>query len=239
MSKMNSAGIYVITNAVNGKVYVGSAVNIPGRWRVHKSDLRRGVHHSSHLQAAWNKYGDAAFTFSVLERVFDPADLLQAEDKWIARLGATARDKGYNICLRAGSQLGLKHSAEARQKMSAAGKGRAKTQEHQEAINRALRGRRLSEECKAKLAASQSGKKHSDEARQKMRDARSDMKSTMSPESFERMAKANLGRKFSDEHRAKISAALSRRVTKDETRLKISEARTKAEAAKRAARDAP
>ena len=31
MSKMNSAGIYVITNAVNGKVYVGSAVNIPGR----------------------------------------------------------------------------------------------------------------------------------------------------------------------------------------------------------------
>ena len=125
MSKMNSAGIYVITNAVNGKVYVGSAVNIPGRWRVHKSDLRRGVHHSSHLQAAWNKYGDAAFTFSVLELVFNPADILQAEDKWIARLGATARDKGYNICLRAGSQLGLKHSAEARQKMSAAGKGRA------------------------------------------------------------------------------------------------------------------
>ena len=238
MNKAAKSGIYAITNTANGKVYVGSAVNIPGRWRVHLSHLRRGVHHSRHLQLAWNRYGEAAFAFSVLEYVPDAVALLDEEDKWIARLCAIQPESGYNICLKAGSQLGLKHSREARQKMSAAGKGRVKSKEHQEAISIALQGRHLSEECKAKLAASQTGRKHSDEARRKMREARADMKSTMSPESFERMAKANLGRKFPDEHRAKISAALSRRVIKDETRAKISDARKKAEAAKRAARSA-
>ena len=236
MTRAVKSGIYAITNGVNSKVYVGSAVNIAGRWRAHMSQLRRGTHHSGHLQAAWIKYGEAAFSFSVLEYVTDQSCLLREEDKWIAIFRAADHDKGYNICPKAGSQLGTKRSRESKEKMSASAKGRVKSEAHQEAINRALRGRRLGEECKAKLSASQTGRKHTDEARQKMREARSDMKNTMSPESFERMAKANLGRKFSDEHRARISAALGSRVMKDETRLKISEARKKAEAAKREAK---
>ena len=38
MNKATRSGIYAITNTANGKVYVGSAVNIHGRWRVHLSD---------------------------------------------------------------------------------------------------------------------------------------------------------------------------------------------------------
>lgn len=238
MAKTTRSGIYAITNTVNGKVYVGSAVNIASRWRAHLSQLRRGTHHSGHLQAAWIKYGETAFSFTVLEYVPDQSCLLREEDKWISIFKSADHGNGYNICPKAGSQLGAGRSRESKEKMSASAKGRVKSADHQEAINRALRGRRLSEECKAKLSISQIGRKHTDEARQKMREARSDMKNTMSPESFERMSKANLGRKFSDEHRARISAALGRRVMKDETRLKISEARKKAEAAKREAKAA-
>ena len=49
---MNAAGIYAIENKVNGKVYVGSAVDLG--------------HHSLKLQRAWDKHGAASFAFAPL-----------------------------------------------------------------------------------------------------------------------------------------------------------------------------
>jgi group I intron endonuclease len=60
------SGIYVIRNLVNGKRYIGSSVDIFARWRQHRHALKRGTHHSSHLQNAWRKYGSEAFRFEVL-----------------------------------------------------------------------------------------------------------------------------------------------------------------------------
>jgi hypothetical protein len=62
-------GIYSITNTVNGHRYVGASVDMCKRWGHHKMRLRRGQHHSGHLQHAWNKHGDAAFVFEGLEKV--------------------------------------------------------------------------------------------------------------------------------------------------------------------------
>ena len=59
------SGIYLIENTVNGKVYVGSAVNFNERFRVHNYYLSRGSHHSPKLQYAWNKYGEKSFTFKI------------------------------------------------------------------------------------------------------------------------------------------------------------------------------
>lgn len=60
------AGIYAIECKPNGKIYIGQAVHIRGRWSEHASELRAGIHGNSHLQRAWNKYGgEAAFNFSV------------------------------------------------------------------------------------------------------------------------------------------------------------------------------
>ena len=61
------SGIYQIRNLVNGKVYVGSAVNLQHRRREHRSDLRNGNHHSIKLQRAYNKYGESSFAFEILE----------------------------------------------------------------------------------------------------------------------------------------------------------------------------
>lgn len=60
-------GIYAITNAVSGTVYIGQAVNIRKRWEVHRCTLEKGKHRNNYLQRAWIKYGPHSFQFSVLE----------------------------------------------------------------------------------------------------------------------------------------------------------------------------
>ncbi len=236
MKKSPESGIYCITNKANGKVYVGSAVNIRARWRGHLSDLRKGRHHSRYLQAAWWKYGDHSFEFSVLEIVADVSRLLDAEDRWIASADAANRERGYNLCKKAGSQLGMKHSDAARKRMSIAHCGRVKSPEHQDAINKALAGRKLSSDHIKKIVATQNGRKVSDATRQKMRDAHANPKDVLSPESYERMVTANIGREFTKEHRAKIGEANRLRTLSAETRAKISASRKRNEQMKREAK---
>lgn len=80
---MEAQVIYKIINAVNNKFYVGSTVNTAKRFRNHKSRLQRGVHHCRHLQAAWNKYGEAAFLFVVVETIPEGQSLFEAENRWL------------------------------------------------------------------------------------------------------------------------------------------------------------
>ena len=60
-------GIYSITNSGNGKRYIGQSIDIEKRWREHRWHLRANKHKNNHLQNAWNKYGETAFVFEVLE----------------------------------------------------------------------------------------------------------------------------------------------------------------------------
>lgn len=113
---MAESGIYEIVNLVNGKRYVGSAVDTRKRWQDHRSYLRRGAHHCHILQKAWRKYGEAAFEFRVLE-ICDPSELIVREQAAIDILKPE-----YNICPLAGSSRGVRHTAEARANMSAAQK---------------------------------------------------------------------------------------------------------------------
>lgn len=65
----NEGGIYKITNVKNGKIYIGSAKNFKKRAYQHVSSLRNQRHQNKHLQASWNKWGEDAFLFEVLEVV--------------------------------------------------------------------------------------------------------------------------------------------------------------------------
>jgi group I intron endonuclease len=88
-------GIYKIINIINSKFYVGSAVDLKRRKTRHFSELRGNKHNNRHLQAAWNKYGEQAFVFVVLEEVAADADLLTAENVWLhAHVG---QENCYNI----------------------------------------------------------------------------------------------------------------------------------------------
>lgn len=117
-----ASGIYCITNTVNGKVYIGSAIRVKNRFRQHRSDLRLGRHGNEKLQRAWNKYGPQAFDLKVIEPVLFPEDLIAREQYWIDHLNSVA--SGYNILPQAGSRLGSVTSDESKAKMSLAKKGR-------------------------------------------------------------------------------------------------------------------
>ena len=61
------SGIYIITNIVNGKSYIGSSLDYLQRIRQHKYSLRKGTHYNNHLQSSFNKYTERNFTFNLLE----------------------------------------------------------------------------------------------------------------------------------------------------------------------------
>lgn len=116
-----TTGVYVIRNLVNGKVYVGSTCStFQSRWADHRKSLRGKFHANRHLQRAWDKYGEAAFEFSVLEECPVEKDrLLALEQYYIDLLKASNRLYGYNICPTAGSVLGLIRSDETKEKDAA------------------------------------------------------------------------------------------------------------------------
>ena len=60
-------GIYIITNLLNGKRYVGSSKNLYNRLHEHVHNLNNNKAHNKHLQASWNKYGEDAFHYGILE----------------------------------------------------------------------------------------------------------------------------------------------------------------------------
>jgi group I intron endonuclease len=61
--------IYAITHLASGRCYIGSCLHPKRRWIEHRSDLKCQRHHCSYLQRAWNKYGAAAFAFSILSNL--------------------------------------------------------------------------------------------------------------------------------------------------------------------------
>lgn len=82
--------IYYIECSGNGLVYVGSTIRRASqRYNEHLHYLRNGNHHSSYLQRAFNKYGEAAFSQTVVEKVEDNNFLLAREQFHIWRFDKT------------------------------------------------------------------------------------------------------------------------------------------------------
>ncbi|MQR85935.1 hypothetical protein GFV16_08395 [Bacillus megaterium] len=51
----NKAGIYVLENVKNNKVYIGCSLDLRARIATHRSLLLSGKHHSREIQSAFNK----------------------------------------------------------------------------------------------------------------------------------------------------------------------------------------
>lgn len=112
---MNLKGVYKITNTVNDKFYIGSASSDGGfrkRWNEHKSGLRNNRHPNKYLQQSWNKYGEDAFEFEIIEVVYDDI-ILGREQYYIDSL-----EPQYNLCKIAGNTKGRKLSDEQKKLLS-------------------------------------------------------------------------------------------------------------------------
>jgi group I intron endonuclease len=119
--KGRMTGIYYIQNMVNGKLYIGSAINIIDRWRLHKGRLRNGNHHNKHLQLSWDNYGENSFIFGVIETIENNEILLEREQYWIDQNGVCDRERGYNAAPVAGGMLGFRHSEETKARLREVG----------------------------------------------------------------------------------------------------------------------
>lgn len=133
---MNS-GIYQIRNIINDKRYIGSAKDFSKRKSLHFRTLIKQKHRNRHLQNAWNKYGENAFVFEIIEYC-EPDQLLVREqwyfDNW---------NPEYNIYKTAGSGLGHKM-----------------TEEMKKFLSKLWTGRIISLEQKLKLSISNSGERN-------------------------------------------------------------------------------
>lgn len=197
--------VYQITCSVNGKFYIGSTVNKAQRWGRHRRELRRGIHKNRNMQASWNKYGEAAFVFVVVEELTDPVQLMAAEQRRLDKVVGDPQCFNHNKFAdapwrgKSGAETpmyGRKASPETLAKMSAA-------------ASVFLLGRPVSEETRAKIAASNKAYPHTENRH--------------TPEAKAKIAEAGRGRPQSLQTRAKRSATMQGHEVSTLTRLKISQ----------------
>lgn len=196
-SVMVTSGVYQIENQANGNCYVGSALNLRRRWSQHLTRLRHNGHCNQHLQRAFDKYGENAFAFSVLQAVEDRGQLIAREQHFIDIV-----QPEYNIAPVAGSALGRPCSPETRRKLSEAlsgerhpNYGRAFSEAHCRNLAEAQKGRPCTAEMRKKISDSLKGQAFSEERRAKISEA---LRGERNP---------NYGKCLTEEHRRNISIA--------------------------------
>ncbi|MBI5792666.1 MAG: GIY-YIG nuclease family protein [Rhodocyclales bacterium] len=189
--------VYKIVHRATGRCYVGSSVDHERRWRRHREDLQGDRHHNTALLRAWKKYGPEAFDFEVLEEC-SAGRLRERERYWINELAPA-----YNSlsCVDDGI---LRHSDEARRKMSEA-------QRRRWADRRKLGTDKLSAQHRARIAAAHIGIRPSEEARQKMSEAALRRgPPELSQEARRRSAEKQRGKVLSEQHRSRLQEARQR-----------------------------
>lgn len=152
--------IYIATNMVNGKQYVGQTINsLKLRKKQHINNALNGNSDNNYLHNAIQRYGQDNFTWTILHDNITTIEDLNRLEIFYIELYDTF-ENGYNLTLGGGgclghkltqeikdkikkSLLGFKHSKQARQNMSKAAKG--------------MLGRKHSEKSKKKMSKSKAG----------------------------------------------------------------------------------
>lgn len=107
-------GIYAIHNTVSDKYYIGQSQDIDNRWIKHRSSLKNNRHENSHLQHAYNKYGQENFEYIVVEEC-DIQCLDEKEIMYIKKYDSYYN--GYNQDFGGKGCRGYKHTEEEILKM--------------------------------------------------------------------------------------------------------------------------
>ena len=102
--RQKPTGVFQVKNTVNGKLLLGSSLNLEGSLNKHKFMLSIGMHQNKAIQEDWNEYGSDKFVFEILELVKikdDPSfnlsdELTLLEQIWLEELQPFG-ERGYNI----------------------------------------------------------------------------------------------------------------------------------------------
>ena len=205
-----NAQIYLVSNKLNGKQYVGQTINphLP-------------IGHGRILKSAYKLHGKDNFTYEpICTGITNRVSLNAIERFWIS-VTNTIVPNGYNIDL--GGSKGSVWTDERKKAVSIARTGKK--------LNRPLgsksgaKGKKWSEENKLKLSEILKGRPcftkgvpHSEETKAKM--------SASQKAHWAKVESPNKGRKHSEETKAKMRTARANRIYTDADKQKISEAVT-------------
>lgn len=217
-------GVYAIKNAENGKMYIGSSLDIIGRTKAHLSALVKNKHKNYKLQRAWNKSlnPELNFKFSILRIMnLESEEEIRSKEEYFIDFYSSVK-YGYNISskanpfkekgLFAGDQhplYGKSPSQSTRNKASLSMKKFYKENpDIKESISNRFKGKNLKKEHKLKISKSLKGKtawlgqKHSEASKLKM----SHIVKEKFKDSKRKQIHSNAmsGRKFSEESKMKI-----------------------------------
>lgn len=159
--------IYILTNVINGKQYVGITNNLTKRWNKHKN--ANGS--APALHGAIKKYGLSAFVFTHFADAFD-CESAKTIEKALIKDHNSQTPNGYNIT--AGGEGSLEPSEDLRKRMSDSHKGKIQSEETKRKRSESLKkayseGRHsgskgkswsLSDEAKKKQSQSKMGSKN-------------------------------------------------------------------------------
>ena len=179
--------IYLITNKINGKIYIGK----------HSTDnLNDGYMGSGIIiKRAIAKDGKENFTKEYLA-FCDNEDTLNYLEKFYIKK-YKAKEVGYNLTDGGDGHLGFIMSEETKEKLSKSHKGKHLTEEHKQ---------KLSEATKKQLVEKGSpfkGRHHTEESKLKMRQSAKN-RPPMSTQQKQKISRANKGKTLSEEHKQKI-----------------------------------
>jgi group I intron endonuclease len=101
--RVKPSGVYQVKNLANGKVLLGSSLNLEGLLNRNRFTLRNNSHTNKELQKDWNKFGPDQFVLEILEVVQvqdDPNfnlkdELTLLEQIWLEKLQPFG-ERGYN-----------------------------------------------------------------------------------------------------------------------------------------------
>ena len=232
--------VYVHTNKINGKKYVGVTSQKPEkRWDGGKGYTER----QPHMYNAIQKYGWENFDHEVLFNDLSAEEAGDIEQRLIEEWMLQDPAYGYNI--QGGGLVNSSLPIEVRKKISDAHKGRPKSEEHRKHLSESKRGQPMPEGALEKAIAANTGKPLSDEHKEKLSKALTGK--VRSKEHCANISKAkrgkplsdaqkialmivhenNNGRKHTEESKAKISAGNKGKTFSDETKNKMSDSAKK------------
>ena len=101
--RVKPSGVFQVKNLSNGKVLLGSSLNLEGPLNKHRFMLKVNSHPNKELQKDWNEFGPDQFAFEILETIpikNDPNfnlkdELTLLEEIWLEKLQPFG-EHGYN-----------------------------------------------------------------------------------------------------------------------------------------------
>ena len=179
--------IYLVTNIVNDKKYVGQTVkSLKVRKRNHLS-VAKFHKYNSYFHRALIKYSEEAFDWKILHGGVENIDELNRLEIYYIGYYNTYGKGGYNLTLGGSGRVGYKPSAETRHKLSLANIGK----------NNPNYGKKPSTETRKKMSIANSGKNHPNYGKK------------LPAETRQKISETTKGRKISAETRKKQSIANS------------------------------